>query len=74
MVEIYAKNKELQRMTQDMKDNIVKGWTLGVENQHKHKLNSQSYPEDWLGREAALEGVLQLTEEMIAGKVIPIKN
>ena len=65
-------NKYAIRMANEAKKFILNGWELGIDDTNKKRLNTNSYPDDWLGKEAETETVIKLTEQLIQGKIIQI--
>ena len=65
-------NPDIIRMIKENEISIEQGWKIGVEEKEDQTLNQDSYPEDWLGEEAEIETAIQLTEELMKGKCIPI--
>ena len=59
-------------MIQENEVSIKNGWKIGVAKETEKKLNSDIYPESWMGEQEDTEMAAQLTEEMLKGKVIPI--
>ena len=73
-IEKYVDDENVQRMVDENKDYIQNGWKLGIDVKNAKDLNKNTYPDDWLGEEAEIETAMQITEELINGKCIPIKG
>ena len=67
-----TENQEILRMVNEAEDAIQNGWRLGIENLENKKLNTDTYPDDMMGEGAMIETGIQLIEQMIDGKQIPI--
>ena len=69
-----SKDIEILRMAHEAYQALLNGWEIGIENTKGKKLNTNSYPDDWMGREAEIETAIQFTEQMKKGKIIPLKT
>ena len=67
-----TKNEDILRMATEAEKAIQHGWELGLENIENKKLNTHTYPDDMMGEGALIETGVQLIEQMIDGKQIPI--
>ena len=61
-------DEHILRIAKEAKYFIINGWELGINKTNNQKLNMNSHPDDWLGKEAETETATQLTEQLMQGK------